>query len=78
MLAMSGVQPESSEHEPIFPNAEQDVGDDGEDIIHDSESNVHIASHAEKKSYWWRNAIINTLFILAWYGVPNPVFDWNC
>jgi solute carrier family 35, member C2 len=27
---------------------------------------VHIASTLEKKRLWWRNAIINLLFIAAW------------
>lgn len=28
---------------------------------------VHLASEAEKKRLWWRNAVINTIFIAAWY-----------
>ncbi|KAF9564763.1 triose phosphate transporter, partial [Agrocybe pediades] len=28
---------------------------------------VHIASVEEKKRLWWRNAVINTLFMLSWY-----------
>lgn len=58
---------ELSEHEPILTNAEQTIGDpDGEDTL-DGESDVHIASQAEKKSFWWRNTLINASFILAWY-----------
>lgn len=32
---------------------------------------IHFASIAEKRRLWWRNAIINTLFIASWY-VYNP------
>jgi hypothetical protein len=28
---------------------------------------LHLASLAEKKRLWWRNAIINTIFIASWY-----------
>jgi len=28
---------------------------------------VHIASVEEKKRLWWKNAVINTLFMLSWY-----------
>ena len=28
---------------------------------------IHFASIVEKKRLWWRNAIINTLFIASWY-----------
>jgi solute carrier family 35 protein C2 len=31
------------------------------------ESNVHIASLAEKQRIWWRTAIINACFIASWY-----------
>jgi hypothetical protein len=27
---------------------------------------VHYATEAEKKRLWWRNAVINALFILSW------------
>jgi len=27
---------------------------------------AHFATEAEKKRLWWRNAIINTLFIASW------------
>lgn len=29
-------------------------------------SDLHLASEAEKKRLWWRNAVINALFIAAW------------
>jgi solute carrier family 35, member C2 len=28
-----------------------------------------LASIAEKKRLWWRNAVINLFFIASWYGV---------
>lgn len=27
---------------------------------------LHLATLGEKKRLWWRNAVINTLFILSW------------
>lgn len=76
MANISRAHPEPSEHEPILSNAEQDIGVDDEDTIPDGERVVHIASHAEKKNFWWRNALVNTFFILAWYNAP-PSFCWN-
>ncbi|KAG0704725.1 TPT-domain-containing protein [Suillus ampliporus] len=32
-----------------------------------NESDVHIASPAEKRRIWWRTAIINACFIASWY-----------
>jgi solute carrier family 35, member C2 len=29
---------------------------------------IHLASIAEKKRLWWKNATINTLFIGSWYA----------
>ncbi|KAG8213555.1 hypothetical protein J3R82DRAFT_10208 [Butyriboletus roseoflavus] len=77
LILVSGLSmhSDSSEHEPIFSNAEQITGDpDGEDTILDDESDVHIASQAEKKNFWWRNTLINTFFILAWYNSLTIVF----
>jgi hypothetical protein len=74
MANLSSVRPESSEHEPILSNTEQSVGADGEDTILDSEGDVHIASHAEKKRLWWKNALINAFFILTWYDAPTFIF----
>jgi len=31
------------------------------------ESDIHIASPAEKQRIWWRSAIINACFIASWY-----------
>lgn len=33
----------------------------------DYDDHIHLASLAEKKRLWWRNAFINTLFISSWY-----------
>lgn len=38
---------------------------------------MHLASLAEKKRLWWRNAIINTLFIASWYGLAIAMFFVN-
>lgn len=32
----------------------------------DYDEQVHIASEAEKRRLWWRNAFINALFIASW------------
>jgi solute carrier family 35 protein C2 len=32
----------------------------------------HLASLAEKKRLWWRNGIINGLFIASWYVYYMP------
>ncbi|KAH0827327.1 triose-phosphate transporter family-domain-containing protein [Lanmaoa asiatica] len=67
----------SFEHEPILSNAEQNIGSDGEDTTLDCESDVHIASQAEKKSFWWRNALINAFFILAWFIFATVLSVYN-
>lgn len=36
-------------------------------------SDLHLASEAEKKRLWWRNAVINAIFIAAW--CVHPVLD---
>jgi len=30
---------------------------------------IHLASLAEKKRLWWRNAFINTIFIASWWVI---------
>jgi solute carrier family 35 protein C2 len=77
MANLSSVRPESSEHEPILSNTEQSVGADGEDTILDSEGDVHIASHAEKKRLWWKNALINAFFILTWFLFATVLSVYN-
>jgi solute carrier family 35 protein C2 len=62
------VSLEFSEQEPILSDAQHYIvhnDDDGSDG--GSHDDVHIASEAEKKRLWWRNAAINTCFILSWY-----------
>lgn len=73
MANLSSAHRESSEHEPILPNAEQITGVDGEDTT-EGDSDVHIASHAEKKSLWWRSALTNAFFILTWYDAPAILY----
>lgn len=36
------------------------------DLDHAGHLNVHLASIAEKKKLWWKNAIINSAFIASW------------
>jgi solute carrier family 35 protein C2 len=38
------------------------ISDEEDDI----DESIHLASVAEKKRLWFRNAVINTLFISAW------------
>ncbi|PPQ77189.1 hypothetical protein CVT25_011035 [Psilocybe cyanescens] len=38
---------------------------------------VHLASVAEKKRLWWRNAIINTLFIASWFLFATLLSVYN-
>ncbi|KAJ3497150.1 hypothetical protein NLJ89_g10390 [Agrocybe chaxingu] len=38
---------------------------------------VHIASVAEKKRLWWRNAIINALFIASWFLFATLLSVYN-
>ena len=42
-----------------------------EDIVveDDSHEDIHLATVEEKKRRWWRNALINVLFIASWYVV---------
>ena len=43
-------------------NQDQDHEESNEHVhIH-----VHLASLAEKKRLWWKNAVINTCFISSW------------
>lgn len=69
------MHPESSEHEPILSDPDHNIGGpDDEDAILGGEGDVHIASQAERKTFWWRNALINVFFILAWYTALNFIF----
>ncbi|KAI0695942.1 triose-phosphate transporter family-domain-containing protein [Cerioporus squamosus] len=37
------------------------------DPTHGYDSSIHVASLAEKKRLWWTNALVNSLFIAAWF-----------
>lgn len=59
---------EYSLDEPLHhPQARQSFTYDVDDIReeHDAQG-IHLASLAERKRLWWRNATINTLFIASW------------
>ncbi|KAF8995468.1 triose-phosphate transporter family-domain-containing protein [Cyathus striatus] len=45
----------------------------GEDTLND----VHLATLEEKKLLWWRNAIINTLFIASWFLFATILSVYN-
>ncbi|CDO69259.1 hypothetical protein BN946_scf185042.g161 [Trametes cinnabarina] len=38
---------------------------------------VHLASMAEKKRLWWRNALINALFIASWFFFATLISVYN-
>ncbi|KAF8840243.1 TPT-domain-containing protein [Paxillus ammoniavirescens] len=72
------VSPEFSEQEPILSDAQTYIvnnADDGSDS--GSDDDVHIASEAEKKRLWWRNAAINTCFILSWFLFATVLSVYN-
>jgi solute carrier family 35 protein C2 len=48
---------------------------DVDDIPYSTREDSHLASIAEKKRLWWRNATINTLFIGSWYADVLPVCE---
>lgn len=54
VLEVSGAYDEQDESVPWRRSVEGEVSD------------LHLASEAEKKRLWWRNAVINAIFIAAW------------
>ena len=40
-----------------------------DDQIDPADAAIHLASLAEKKRLWWRNAFINTIFIALWWVI---------
>lgn len=46
--------------------------DDDDAMLPDDDLAVHIASVAENKRLWWRNAVINMTFIAGWYAHSYP------
>jgi len=38
---------------------------------------IHFASIVEKRRLWWRNAIINTLFIASWCVYNLETTSWT-
>lgn len=53
----------ASQEEELFLEPESDVA------RHRPE-NIHLATLGEKKRLWWRNALINILYILSWCVIP--------
>ncbi|EMD33622.1 hypothetical protein CERSUDRAFT_86980 [Gelatoporia subvermispora B] len=43
----------------------------------DYDEQVHIASEAEKRRLWWRNAFINALFIASWFFFATLLSVYN-
>ncbi|ESK91006.1 nucleotide-sugar transporter [Moniliophthora roreri MCA 2997] len=48
-----------------------------EDVLAELEEQVHIASIEEKKRLWWRNAVINSLFIASWFFFATMLSVYN-
>ncbi|KAJ8521166.1 hypothetical protein ONZ45_g2083 [Pleurotus djamor] len=54
-------------HDTPRPSTRQpEYGADAYDLNEDGHLDVHLASIAEKKKLWWKNAIINSAFIASW------------
>jgi len=51
--------------------------DDDAAVYHDAGAVTHLASVAEKKRLWWRNAVINTLFIASWFFFATILSVYN-
>ncbi|KAI0769625.1 TPT-domain-containing protein [Trametes elegans] len=51
--------------------------DDGEPAADGYDHAVHLASLAEKKRLWWRNAFINSLFIASWFLFATLISVYN-
>jgi hypothetical protein len=55
-----------AEEYALHDTADGSVLDHSPFTNHETLEHVHLASLAEKKRLWWRNALINTLFIASW------------
>ncbi|KAJ7128950.1 triose-phosphate transporter family-domain-containing protein [Mycena crocata] len=51
--------------------------DDAEEMHSGDPEPVHLATLAEKKRLWWRNAIVNTLFIASWFFFSTILSLYN-
>lgn len=49
----------------------------GDDALPPHSARHHLASLVEKKRLWWRNALINILFIAAWCAVLSSLLPSN-
>ncbi|RPD63809.1 TPT-domain-containing protein [Lentinus tigrinus ALCF2SS1-6] len=47
------------------------------DAAHSYDSSIHVASLAEKKRLWWTNALVNSLFIAAWFFFATMLSLYN-
>lgn len=66
VLEVSGAYDEQDESVPWRRSVEGEVSD------------LHLASEAEKKRLWWRNAVINAIFIAAWCVCPALMYRSLC
>jgi solute carrier family 35 protein C2 len=44
----------------------------------DQDEHIHLASLVEKKRLWWRNAVINTIFISSWCVILTACLFGEC
>ena len=56
---------------------ERDDHTDEEQPLGENQQHVHIASTAEKKQLWRKNALINALFIAAWFIFSTIISVYN-
>jgi hypothetical protein len=64
----------ANDHNPGGPQAEF-FSPNHEDSLN-TLPETHLASVVEKKRLWWRNAVINLLFIASWYVNVFTVIDF--
>ncbi|KAF8070360.1 triose-phosphate transporter family-domain-containing protein [Lyophyllum atratum] len=50
---------------------------DVDEIVDTADQGIHLASLAERKRLWWRNATINALFISAWFLFATVLSVYN-
>ncbi|KAI0645487.1 TPT-domain-containing protein [Trametes meyenii] len=68
-----------SEHYParVAPYSPLRTSADGGPDAAGYDHAVHLASLAEKKRLWWRNALINSLFIASWFLFATLISVYN-
>ncbi|KAH8107821.1 triose-phosphate transporter family-domain-containing protein [Cristinia sonorae] len=71
------MPPHSEQHAPYQSLADAPRDDEETGLGDDGLTAVHVASVEEKKRLWWRNALINMLFIAAWFFFATVLSVYN-